>query len=73
MLRHPCILGGPQTNVDKIRIGAMVASGVDGAPRGAMSGRYAIKKISVLPKQGISGLRHTCIASSGLPSLGRVT
>ena len=26
-----------------------------------------------MPKQGISGLRHTCSGSSKLPSLGRVT
>ena len=42
-------------------------------PRGAMFGRYAIKTNSILPKQGISGLRHSRIASSKLPSLGIVT
>ena len=31
------------------------------------------KKRSVLPKQGISGLRHSSSGSSQLPSLGRVT
>ena len=42
-------------------------------PRGALFGRYVIKKNSILPKQGISGLRHSRIASSKLPSLGTVT
>ena len=46
-------------------------------PRGPLFGQYAMKKKeekkSVLPKQGISGLRHRCSGSSKLPSLGRVT
>ena len=44
-------------------------------PRGPLFGQYAMKrkKNSVLPKQGISGLRHSCSGSSKLPSLGRVT